>query len=138
LGGPLGVPSTCFDLHDIQTHTRGERWTRTSKKSCWKPRRSCSERLGGPALELVVGLLFDSKGVTRVLYAAAEAEDVIDLLSDAEELLDDGERLGMTTIQVDVSLVEAQWKREGGELFESDDFDDGDWDVEDWDEDGEE
>ena len=92
----------------------------------------------GRTAELVVGLLFDSKGVTRVLYAAAEAEDVIDLLSDAEELLDDGERLGMTTIQVDVSLVEAQWKREGGELFESDDFDDGDWDVEDWDEDGEE
>ena len=109
-----------MDIEDIMVETTG-----TLLKAA---------RNDGRTAELVVGLLIDSKGVSKVLFAAAEAEDVIDVLSDAEDLLDEGETLAMTTIQVDVSIIEAQWKREGAEPFVSEDLAEGeDWDEEDWD-----
>jgi len=114
-----------MDIEDIMVETTG-----TLLKAA---------RQNGRTAKMVVGLLFDPSGVAKVLYAASEEEDVIDVLADAEDLRDDGEWLGMPTVQVDVSVVESQWKREGAEPFVSEDLAEGEeWDDEDWDDEGEE
>lgn len=94
-------------------------------------------RTDGKTLTVVVALLIDSEGVNRVLYSSRETEDVIDFLMDAAEYLEEGESLAMTSIRVDVGVISAQWRAEGGDSFDAEEAEealDGDmeWDDEDW------